>query len=101
MSQIVGASFQRLVVRRIVRVSRIERKRIRGKGVKIRFLLVLKEKPADDVVTTLLSKFRAGFGSLSVQLAQVGSMSLLCQVFDNICDTVDYARFTQLLPCWG
>lgn len=83
MSQIVGAEFERLTVRRIQRVRRIERRRIRGPGVKIRFLLVLKSKPADDLATRVVSKFRAGIGSLNVQVAQVGSMSLMYHVYST------------------
>ena len=83
-SQIVGTEFERLVVRRIERLRRIERRRIHGPGVKIRFALVLKSKPADDLVATVVSKFRrAASGSLPVQLAQVGSTSLLQQVFST------------------
>ena len=82
-SQIVGADFERLVVRRIRRLRRIERRRIHGPGVKIRFSLVLKSKPADGLATTLVSRFRAGIGSLNMQLAEVGSMSLLYQVFST------------------
>lgn len=77
MSEIAGASFERLAVRHIKRLRRIDRQRIGGGGVKVYFLLIVKEKPTADLMTAVLSKFSGGVGSLKIQVAQVGSMPLI------------------------
>lgn len=76
-SQIVGAKFDRIVVKSIGRLTQIEQSASGGgSGVKLLLTIILKSQPTDALITALQSGIASGLGDLNVLAQQVGGKTI-------------------------